>query len=89
MDVQEHSPLPFDFIVRTGFAFDEVELLDKSLVFVVAAGGQLEAAHGAVAVTGHVFVGPELVAGEQDPDAEVGKIAFFGQQGGGGELIPA
>lgn len=89
MDVQEHSPLPFDLFIGPGFAFDEIVLLDESIIRIVAHGGQLDAPHRAAAIPGHVLVGAEPVAGEHDADAEVGKVALLGEHGRGGELIPA
>ena len=77
MDVQEHSPLAFNLFIGPGLAFDEVVLLDEGVVFMVAHGRQLHPAHGADAVPGDVLVGPELVAGEQDPNTEVVKITFL------------
>ncbi len=52
----------------------------KKLLPVVAGGGILDAAHGAVAVLRDVPVGPKPVPGKEHADAEVEKLPFGGEE---------
>jgi len=82
MHVEKHGAKLQDFLVRAGEVFDEIVPFMKKLLPVVAGGGVLDAAHGAVAVLRDVLVGPEPVPGEEHADAEVEKMPFGGEDGG-------
>jgi len=75
VNIEKNGTKPKDLLVRAGEFFDEIVLLDETVLFVVAGRGVLDAADGTPAIRGYVFIRAELVAGKKRSYAEIKKAA--------------
>ena len=89
MNIEKDSAHSLDFLPGAGVVLDEIVPLVEAVSLMVTRGGVLDPPHCALAIGGYVFVGPELVAGQERSHAEVEEPTPGAQDRGIIELVPA
>jgi len=89
VNIEKDSAHSLDFLPGAGVVLDEIVPLVEAVSLMVTRGGVLDPPHCALAIGGYVFVGPELVAGQERSHAEVEEPTPGAQDRGIIELVPA